>query len=141
MAQMMWPIMVVIAANTMYHICAKSIPQGAQPFASLTVTYLMAAALSALMFFLTSREKNLLTAVLNLNWASFALGCAIVALEFGFLYVYRVGWEISMGSLVANVGLACVLLIVGIVFYQEHLSWRQAMGFLLCLGGIVLIGL
>lgn len=139
MTQMIWPVLVVIAANTMYHICSKSTPANVQPFASLTVTYLVAACLSAILFFITSRDKNLLAAAANLNWASLLLGCAIVALEFGYLSIYRAGWNISTGSLVANIGLACVLLLVGVLFYQERIQWREAFGFLLCLGGIVLI--
>ena len=34
-----WPIALVVFANTLYQICAKSVPQDLNPFASLTVTY------------------------------------------------------------------------------------------------------
>ena len=44
-----------------YNISTKSTPQGIDPFASLTITYLVAAALSLLMFFVTGEQKNLLT--------------------------------------------------------------------------------
>ncbi|MEA4972433.1 MAG: EamA family transporter [Candidatus Metalachnospira sp.] len=139
MLQMYWPILVVVAANTVYNICAKSTPEAVQPFASLTVTYLVAAILSAIMFFITSKNKNLVAEFSSLNWTSFVFGCAIVALEFGYIYIYRVGWKMGIGSLVANVALACVLLIVGMLLYKQHISIKQIAGFMLCLGGIVLI--
>lgn len=134
-----WPILVVVAANTFYNICAKSTPAGVQPFASLTITYLVAAALSLVMFFAASENKNFVAEVQKTNWTALAFGCAIVALEFGNIYMYRVGWKISVGSLVANIGLACALLIVGIILYKESLSVKQIVGMILCISGIVLI--
>lgn len=139
MFNMFWPILVVVAANTIYNICAKSTPEAVQPFASLTVTYFVAAVLSAVMFFITSRNKDIIAEFSNLNWTAFVFGCSIVGLEFGYIYVYRVGWKMGIGSLVANVVLACVLLILGMVLYKQNISFKQIIGFILCLGGIVLI--
>ena len=139
MGNMIWPIIVVIAANTFYNICAKSTPGGVQPFASLTITYLAAAALSLIMFYVTSESKNIIAEVQKTNWTALAFGAAIVGLEFGNINMYRVGWKVSTGSLVANIGLACVLLIVGIIAYKESLSAKQIVGMVLCIGGIFLI--
>lgn len=44
-----------------------------------------------------------------------------------------------MGSLVANVGLACVLLVIGFVFFKESFSARQLVGMGICVLGIFLI--
>lgn len=66
-------------------------------------------------------------------------GCAVVALEFGYINIYRVGWRVSTGSLVANISLACVLLIVGVILYKESISVRQIVGMILCVSGILLI--
>ena len=35
-----WPIALVVFSNVVYQICAKSMPRGINPLASLTVTYL-----------------------------------------------------------------------------------------------------
>jgi uncharacterized membrane protein len=134
-----WPILVVIIANTGYNICAKSTPENVEPFASLTVTYLVAAVISLVMFFITSKNKNLLTEVQKTNWTSIVFGIAIVGLEFGYLFVYRNGWNVSIGSLVSNIGLACVLLFVGLFIFKEKISIKQIIGMLLCVGGIILI--
>lgn len=139
MIQYIWPIAVIVLANTFYHICAKSTPSDVQPFASLTITYLVAAALSALLFFVTSENKNIVGEMQRLNWTSFIFGVAVVALEFGYLYVYRAGWKIGIGSLVANIALACVLLFVGALLYKEGITLKQVAGIALCMVGMVLI--
>ena len=36
-----WPIVLVVLSNTMYQICTKSVPSDMNPFASLSVTYLV----------------------------------------------------------------------------------------------------
>ena len=41
-----WPIALVVLSNTLYQICAKSVPEGMNPLASLTVTYFIGAVIS-----------------------------------------------------------------------------------------------
>jgi len=41
--------------------------------------------------------------------------------------------------LVANIGLACVLLLVGVILYKESISVRQILGMVLCVSGLILI--
>jgi uncharacterized membrane protein len=139
MLNLIWPIFIVVAANTVYNLCAKSTPDGVQPFASLAITYLTAAALSIVMFFVTSDSKNLLMETQKVNWTSVIFGCSIVALEFGYIYIYRVGWKVSTGSLIANISLACVLLVLGVILFKESLGLRQIMGIVICLVGIFMI--
>lgn len=73
------------------------------------------------------------------NWDAVALGFSVVALEFGYIYIYRVGWNVSIGSLVANISLACVLLIVGVFMYKENISFHQILGMALCAIGLLLV--
>lgn len=136
---MMWPILVVVSANVFYNIIAKSTPNAVQPFASLVITYFTAAIVSFILFFLASEDKNITNEIQKANWTSVAFGLALVALEFGYIYVYRVGWKISIGSLVANISLAFVLLLVGIIVFKESISLRQIFGMVMCIGGLFLI--
>ena len=108
-------------------------------FASLTVTYLVAAALSALLFWAGRPERSLMVELSRLNWTSVVLGAASVALEFGYICIYRAGWKVSQGSLVANISLACVLLLVGVLAYRETVTLRQAAGMAACAVGLALI--
>ena len=136
---LIWPILLVIGANTFYNISAKSTPDGINAFASLSITYLVATVLSVIMFFVTGSQKNLLAEISKANWTSFVLGIAVVALEFGYINIYRAGWKIGIASLVANIGLACVLLALGLLLYKESMSLRQVVGMIVCLIGLFLI--
>ena len=45
----------------------------------------------------------------------------------------------SVASLVANIALACLLVVVGILLYKEVLTLRQVAGMGLCVAGLLLI--
>jgi len=134
-----WPILVVIGANTVYNICAKFTPNGVNAFASLFITYIVAAATVLALFFITSPQKNLITALSQANWTAVVFGFSLVALEFGYIFIYRVGWNVSIGSLVANIGLACILLVIGIVIFKESINTTKVIGMLTCIIGLILI--
>jgi len=59
----------------------------------------------------------------------------------GYVFVYRAGWAVSTASVVANIGLACVLLVVGYLLYKENISLTQMFGFFVCMVGLILINL
>lgn len=139
MLSYLWPLVLVIVSNTVYNICTKSTPQNIQPFASLTITYLISAAISAVLFLVFSEDRNLFAEIGKANWATFLLGGVLVMLEVGWIYMYRAGWKVSVGSLVANIGLACTLLLIGVLFYKEVLTLRQLAGILMCMGSLFLL--
>ena len=62
-----------------------------------------------------------------------------MGLEFGYICIYRAGWKIGVVSLVANICLACVLLLIGFLVYKEVLSVWQIAGVCLCGVGLFLI--
>ena len=134
-----WPIALVIGSNIIYQICAKSAPEGMNPFASLTVTYLVAAALSAVMFFVLGGGGSLLKEYGKLNWAPFVLGLVIVGLEVGWIYAYKAGWPVSTGFIVQSAILAVALLAVGYFLYHEALTWNKLVGIAICLVGLIFI--
>ena len=139
MWNMLWPVLVVVGANTIYNISTKSTPANVNAFASLAMTYVMAALSSVVLFFLTSESKNLLAELAKTNWTAYALGIAIIGLEFGYICIYRAGWKIGVASLVANISLACVLLVVGYFFYKEVITLKQLLGMGVCAIGLMLI--
>ena len=55
-----WPIGLVILSNTVYQICAKKAPEGMNPFAMLTIVYLVSAAFSFVLFFVLNKGGNLI---------------------------------------------------------------------------------
>lgn len=135
----LYPLLIVIAANTFYNISAKSMPENVDPFAGLVVTYFFAMITSVVFYYLIGSGKNIFFEFQKLNWTSYLLGFSIVALEFGYILVYRAGWPINMASLIANIGLALVLVFIGFLFYQESINANQLVGIFLCVTGILFL--
>ena len=136
-----WPIALAILSNVLYHICAKTTPEGVHPFASLTVTYLTGAVLSAVLYYVLAPQANLVRECSRLNWAPFALGIVIVGLEGGWLYAYKAGWQVNTGFIVQSAFVSVLLLFVGFFLYHEALSWNKLLGTAICLLGLVFINL
>lgn len=136
-----WPIALVVLSNVVYQICCKSIPENVSPFATLTITYLVGAVVSAIMFFVTEPKNNILKHFVETNWASYVLGLIIVGLEVGFIYAYKAGWQVSTASIVQSSFLTIALIIVGAVLYHEEISWNKLVGAVVCMIGLVFINM
>ncbi|MBQ6294848.1 MAG: EamA family transporter [Firmicutes bacterium] len=134
-----WPIALVVLSNTFYQICAKEVPEKMDPFASLTVTYLVGAAVSFALFGLLNRGGSIVAEYQKLNWAPFVLGLVLVGLETGFIYAYRAGWTVSTAAIVQSAFLGVVLIFVGMLLYKEVITPTKVAGILICLVGLYFI--
>ncbi len=132
-------IFLIVASNIMYNISQKSTPEKANPFVALLVTYTTAIVITAGVLIFNRPEKGLIESFKELNWTSLLLGLAIIGLEFGYLMAYRAGWNISVGSLVANIILALMLIPIGIIFYKERFELTKILGSVFCIVGLILI--
>ncbi|NLO21955.1 MAG: EamA family transporter [Syntrophomonadaceae bacterium] len=132
-------IVLIVASNVIYNICQKSTPAKADPFSALFITYITAAVVTLILFLFNKNQQGFFQSLENLNWTSWALGIAIVGLEFGYLMAYRAGWKISVGSLVANIALALMLIPIGILFYKEGFGINKMLGAIFCIVGLILI--
>jgi drug/metabolite transporter (DMT)-like permease len=132
-------IVLIVASNIAYNIAQKSTPGKANPFMTLLVTYLVAALVCGAALLLTRTGKSFGGLLRDVNWTGLLLGFSIVGLEFGYLMAYRAGWNISVGSLVANIALALALIPVGIFFYHEGFGLHKVLGAAICIAGLVLI--
>lgn len=136
-----WPIALVVLSNVAYQICAKSVPEGMNPLASLTVTYLIGAVASGILYYVLNRGGNLIREYDKMNWAPIVLGIVIVGLEVGWIYAYKAGWQVSTGFIVQSAFLAVALILVGYLLYHEALTWNKLVGVGVCLVGLVFINL
>ena len=139
MLNRIWPIIIIVVSNCFYNICTKSTPDGINAFCALVVTYLTAAVMTAALFIFDVKPENALVELSKINWSSFILGLAIVGLEIGYILLYRAGWKISSGALVANICLAFALILIGALFYKEQITLRQVFGIGLCVAGLALV--
>ena len=133
---MIWPIALVVFSNIVYQLCAKGVPKDMDAMASMTITYLVGAACSAVMFFVMNRNGSLLQEYAKVNWAPIFLGISVVGLEIGFIYAYKNGWPVSTASIVQSAFLSVALLLVGALLYHEQISVSKIVS-----GGFCLVGL
>lgn len=138
---MLWPILLILLSNTVYNICTKSTPGNVNAFGALMITYAVATIFTGIIFVFLVKPENVLTELSHVNWTSVVLGMVIVGLELGYIFAYRAGWKVSSASLVANIGLAIVLIFVGAVLYGENITLKQLMGILICCVGLFLINM
>lgn len=132
-------IIIIVVSNILYNLCSKSIPKGANPFSSLFITYLTGAIIAAIAFKFYKIDKGFFQSFEDLNWTSIVLGFCIVGLEFGYIMAYRAGWNISVGSLVANIILALMLIPIGILFFKEQFGINKILGIAFCIVGLIFI--
>ena len=135
-----WPVLLILGSNIAYNLMTKSTPAQVNPFASLTVTYLVAAVFSFILLMFSS-SGHPMADFREVNWTGIVLGMAIVGLELGYICLYRAGWNISVGSLVTNVLLAACLLVIGLIVFKEAVGVKQMLGIAVCLCGLVLINM
>lgn len=136
-----WPIGLVVLSNVFYQICAKSVPDKMDPFASLTVTYIVGALASFIMYCILNKNINIFREYGKLNWAPIVLGVVIVGLEVGYIYAYKAGWPVSTAQIVQAALLAVILIFVGYILYKESITRNKIAGIIVCLVGLGLISL
>lgn len=132
------PLVIVIFSNTLYHLISKKTPSQINPFAALTITYGVAF-LGSMILFLLTEKNDYLTALQQLPLRNFLMGLVIIGVEGGYLLMYQKGWEVSNGSLIANICVAVLLFFLGITLFQEKVSIIKAFGIFLCIAGIVIM--
>ena len=97
--------------------------------------------MTGIIFLFLVKPENAILELSKVNWTSIVLGIAIVGLELGYIFMYRAGWKVSSGALVANICLAIALIFVGAILYGENITVKQVLGILVCIVGLFLINL
>jgi len=136
--QLTW-LALAIACTVGYHLVLKLTPAGVNPLLSLIVTYSVVTVLFGALLIVTPGGFDWRQEIRQLNWTALALAVAIVGLDLGFMFLYRSGFEVSLGALVTQSAAALVLLAVGVLVFKERLSAANAAGLVLCLVGLWLV--
>ena len=130
---------VAILCTVGYHLVLKVTPAGVNPLLSLMLTYALVTLVLGVILLLAPGAFDWRQELRQLNWTALALAVVIVGLDLGFLYLYRGGFEVSLGALVTQSAAAMLLLIVGVAVFREKLSAANVAGLVLCLVGLWLV--
>lgn len=133
-----WPIALIISANVIYQICAKSIPSASNVMVSLTITYFIGATISAILFFATCKGSNFLDEVRKLNYIPLIHGIAIIGLEVGYILAYKAGWEVNKVYMIASSVSFILLLLAGYFMFNEQVTLNKIIGIVVCLIGLII---
>ncbi len=132
-------LVLAIAATVGYHLVLKVTPEGVNPFLTLAATYAIGAITFVSVYAASPAATPLRESLPLLNWTALALAAAVIALDLGFLMLYRAGFEVSLGQLVTQSAAALILLLLGVALFHEKLTLANVAGILLCVAGLWLI--
>lgn len=131
-------ITLAIASSAFYHFVAKSTPSNVNFTVSLLVTYGVAFTLTLFTFFFFP-TKSVMGELKNLNWASLGLALAVMGIEFGYLLMYRAGWNLGIAAVLVTTLAGLILVPVAILVFKDKISWINIAGILVCLAGLVML--
>ena len=132
-------ISLAILSGALYHFSAKSTPPGVNFTVSLLVTYALAFVITMVGFLFFPIQNGLLAELKKLNWASFLLAFGVVGIEYGFLLVYRSGWNLGIAAVLANVVSSLLLIPVAVLIFKARLNWVNVAGILVCFVGLLML--
>jgi drug/metabolite transporter (DMT)-like permease len=132
-------IVLAISSSALYHFSAKSVPANINFPISLVVTYAVALGITVITTVLFPARNGFAFELKQINWASFLLALAIVGIEFGFLLVYRSGWNLGIAAVLVNVAASLILVPVAIFVFKTKLNWINIAGIFICLLGLILL--
>lgn len=134
-----WPMLLALAANTVYHISSKETDPRINPFASLVISYGLSFLVCMLAFVVSSGGMNVADQIGEMNFATFTLAIGVAGVEIGCITMYKLGWDISVGPLICNIALVIILIFVGVLLFQEPISIKIIIGIMISTAGLLLI--
>ena len=57
----------------------------------------------------------------------------------GFIFAYKAGWPVSTAATVQSAFLAIALMVAGLLFFHEAITWNKVVGIVICLIGLAFI--
>ncbi|MBC8257973.1 MAG: hypothetical protein H8E38_03065 [SAR324 cluster bacterium] len=101
--------------------------------------YLAALILGLALLLIFPVEGGLTLHFRQLNWIQFAIAASVMMVNFGYLWMFRAGWDLSTAGLVTGVIINLLLVALGVLFFAEQKSLINAVGIFFCILGVALI--
>lgn len=134
------PILIIVVSNVVYDVSSKSIDEDLNAYAGIAIIYSILAVFYFLIFEISNPAVPIVAAEWSqANWAVATFAVASIGLESGYIFLYRAGWNISLGGMVCNILLAVCMVGVGQLLFQEAVSLRQYIGVAFCIIGLFIV--
>jgi len=132
--------MIAIVGAVGYQYCVKRVSVSLNPVVSVIGAYIAVLILSLAILPFFHSEGGLVKQFRQLNWVQLAIAVSVLLIELGFLLMYRYGWNLSTGNLITGVIVNIALLGLGAIALGEKVSLTNAIGVVICIIGVALIG-
>lgn len=130
-------ILIVITGLVFYEIIEKMAPERENHYLYLILTYVTA--LCFLLTYLFATKYNFHNILKDLNYQSFFVGIAAMFADYGLIMSYNSGWKISTLNITYSISTFLILLFVGMLFFNEHVTAIKLLGMSICSVAILLI--
>lgn len=133
------PFIVTILGQVIYHIAAKQAITVKSPFELAAVAYTFGIIITCIIGIYTKQFSVIgLLQPQNLLFGA-SLGVGIVLIEIGYIFAYRFGLSISIGSISSIAITTLILIPISMLLFSESLSIIRVIGIFLTITGIFLI--
>ena len=139
MTSFYFPVALAVGGMLFYHLAQKSIPPEMNPLYATMMAYAVGIVLCAIFALAYPGKKSFADSLRASNWAVLVLGAAAACIEIGFLLAYRAGWKISLAAVATNVAVTAMLIPIGVIVFKDQLSFRNVLGLIFCVLGLVLV--
>jgi drug/metabolite transporter (DMT)-like permease len=134
-------MIIAIISVVFYQVLQKNISAAINPAVTLIITYAVAIVFSVVLYFIFPGKETFFESVRQANYASYALGIAVIGIEIGFLLIYRSGWKIGLAAPFSSSITNILLITIGLTIFREHITGVKLLGVAFCIVGIILISM
>lgn len=133
-------IILAILGGVGYQYFVKLIPQTLNPIISILMVYVTGIVLCLILLPFYPSEGSLGIHIRKLNWIQIAVAISVLAIELGFLLMYRYGWNLTTTNITTGVFTNLLLIAIGILILGEKISLINGLGIILSIIGVALVG-
>ena len=134
-------VSLLVFSGVLYQLFQKLISPTVNPALSLMCSYIAALLFTLVLMLFIPLKGSLGHEIRNINIYSFILAVPIIGIELGYLLLYRAGGKLSYSSALVSSMITILLVIVGIIAFQEKINSKKILGIVMCLSGIALLNL
>ena len=133
-------VFMLTLADVIYQVAYKFLPENVPATSAILALYVLAFVEAlVLAFILDNRFKIKTLKTYVKHKVTYIMAITMLAIDFGYLFIYRLGGEISKVFNLTVPMQAVFLMLAGILFYKEKITKHSIIGIILSVIGVMLI--
>lgn len=133
-------VFMLTLADIIYQVSYKFMPEGVPATSAILALYAIALVEAIILAFILDKKFKINTQKNYIkNKVTYIMALTMVSIDFGYLFIYRFGGEISKVFNLTVPMQALFLMLAGILFYKEKITKYNIIGIILSVVGVILI--